>query len=138
MSDANSPSVLILPTNWSGTLAITSWGATTTHHRHHGAHGEVAEDQFYSYEEELLWIIDHQDGRHLRVTWKSPRHESFFVGTLSADGKTLAVTAANFSATCTVSEGLITGSGSSRPFERHGEDLSSQFAATTWELRPTR
>jgi len=80
----------ILAKEWSGTLTLTSMGATSVHNPTHQSFRDNGKDEpptWNSYVQPRKIIITKQNDRHIAFTVKGPRADSFWVGTLSADGK---------------------------------------------------
>lgn len=80
----------LLAKEWSGTLTLTSIGATSVHNPTHQANRSDSEEEtpaWNSYVQHRKIIITKQEGRHIAFTVKGPSVDSFWVGTLSADGK---------------------------------------------------
>jgi hypothetical protein len=78
----------VLPKEWRGMVAHTNFGFggkfnSSTH--------PSSTLQFNSYDEARTLVIEKQDGRHLRLLYKTANNSFPLIGTISSDGKQIAI-----------------------------------------------
>lgn len=131
----------VLAKEWDGTLTLTSMGATSIHnptHKKNRDDGKEAEPTWNSYVQPRKVIITKQDGRHIEFTVKGPRVDSFWIGTLSADGKEIVYASKHGAGTAKIQGNKMTGCGSSRGIDGDFEHWLNHYAAWCWEFTSSK
>lgn len=127
----------MLAKEWSGTLTLTSMGATSVHNPTHKSFRDDGKEEpptWNSYVQPRKIIITKQNGRHIEFTVKGPRADSFWVGTLSADGKEVVYASKHGAGIGKIEGNLMTGCGSSRAIDGNFEHWLEHYAAWYWEF----
>lgn len=127
----------LLAKEWSGTLTLTSIGATSVHNPTHQANRSDSEEEtpaWNSYVQHRKIIITKQEGRHIAFTVKGPSVDSFWVGTLSADGKEVVYSSKHGAGTGKIEGDRMTGSGHSRGIDGNFEHWLENYASWCWEF----
>lgn len=131
----------LLSKEWDGTLTLTSMGATSIHnptHKKNRDDGKEAEPTWNSYVQPRKVIITKQDGRHIEFTVKGPRVDSFWIGTLSADGKEIVYASKHGAGTAKIQGNKMSGCGSSRGVDGNFEHWLNHYAAWCWEFTSSK
>lgn len=128
----------VLPKVWQGAVSSTSMGATW---KGHPKHADNVEDKnkpldWNFYEAPRTLTVLRQEGRHLELLLKTPKAESPYasVGTLSADGKQIAITSKHQKTILTLSENTLSGCGISRGNDGTFVNWKDKYAAYCWDL----
>lgn len=133
--------VPMLAKEWNGTLTLTSIGATSIHnptHKMHRDDGQETPLTWNSYVQPRKVVITKQDGRHIEFTVKGPRVDSFWIGTLSADGKEIVYASKHGSGTAKIQGDRMTGCGASRGIDGNFEHWLNHYAAWCWEFTSSK
>ncbi len=130
MSNLN---VRILPKLWTGPTSTTAIGAVVEHSPFHESSKvkELTNQSLNTHSEERSMEIVYQNGQHLEMRWKSPRHEDLLIGILSTDGTQLQVASRYAQALFIIKGNAMTGSGVSRGSGGTFEDWSDHFSVWT-------
>lgn len=113
---AYAESVQNLPTEWAGTLTVTSIGANTKNnpgHKHHKGENEKIEG-WNTYTAPRTLTIVKQEGRHLEILQKGPHKQTLYAGTLSEDGKQLYYVSEHGDGSMVINGNKMSGCGVSR------------------------
>jgi hypothetical protein len=128
----------VLPKEWRGMVSSTSMGATW---KGHPKHADNVEDKnkaldWNFYEAPRTLTVLRQEGRHLELLLKTPKAELPYpsVGTLSADGKQIAITSKHQKTILTVSGNTLSGCGISRGNDGTFVSWKNKYAAYCWDL----
>jgi hypothetical protein len=127
----------VLPKQWQGLVTTTSMGATWKGNPKHaddvGDKNKALDWNFYEAPRTLTVL--RQEGRHLELLLKTPKAEpNRFVGTLSADGKQIAVRSKHFKTILNVSGNTLSGCGNTRGNDGTFVSWKKKYAAFCWDL----
>lgn len=126
---ALSQTLPILPKEWVGSVSHANVGYGGKYNTDQHPSNTL---QFSKYDEPRHLTIAEQDGQTLKLVYKTQSHTFYLIGTLSADGKQMAVANENSFALLNVSSDTIIGCGSSRGGKTNPSygDWKSSYA--TW------
>lgn len=131
----------VLAKEWNGTLTLTSIGATSVHNPTHKSNregGQEAPPTWNSYVQPRKVIITKQEGRHIEFTVRGPRVDSFWIGTLSADGKEITYASKHGAGSAKIEGDRMHGCGTSRGIDGNFEHWLNHYAAWCWEFTSTK
>ena len=119
-------------------VSSTSMGATW---KGHPKHADNVEDKnkaldWNFYEAPRTLTVLRQEGRHLELLLKTPKAELPYpsVGTLSADGKQIAITSKHQKTILNISGNTLSGCGISRGNNGTFVSWKNKYAAYCWDL----
>lgn len=127
----------MLAKEWNGTLTLTSIGATSIHNPTHKKNRDDGKDtplNWNSYVQPRKVLITKQEGRHVEFTVRGPKVDSYWIGTLSADGKEIAYASKHGSGLAKIEGDRMTGCGTSRGIDGNFEHWLNHYAAWCWEF----
>jgi hypothetical protein len=106
----------ILPKEWKGSSTATSLGAVNRFNlKHPDLIGEAdSAKEWNIYNEPRTLTVLRQEGRHIELLLKGPKHETTWIGTLSKDGKQLQVAGKGAHVMFNLSGDSLSGCGTSR------------------------
>lgn len=125
-----------LPKEWIGTTTTTSVGAHSSFNpKHHENVGkEKAEKGWNNFSGPSTLTIIRQEGRHVEMLNKNPRGQLTWIGTISADGKQLAVAAKAAQMLFTVSGDTMSGCGTVRGRDGTFDHWLNSYSAICFEF----
>jgi hypothetical protein len=121
--------VPILPKEWKGEISATSMGVA-----HKTATPNQAATGWNSYDEARTLTVLRQEGRHLEFVLKNPRGEIKWVGTLSKDGKQIAMASPSSNFIFALSGNSLSGCGTTRGANGTFDDWFGKYAALCFDF----
>lgn len=128
-----------LPKEWKGTSTITSIGAHSSFNPNHPSNVDADKSAkgWNIYDIPSTLTIFRQEGRHVEMLNKNSRGELVWVGTLSADGKQMAVANKGGQLLFTVSQNTISGCGTVRGRDGNFDHWLNHYSAICFEFTAT-
>jgi hypothetical protein len=125
-----------LPKEWKGTSTTTSIGAHSSFNPNHPSNvgADKSAKGWNIYNNPSTLTITRQEGRHVEMVNKNSRGELVWVGTLSADGKQIAVAAKAAQMLFTVSKNTISGCGTVRGRDGTFDHWLNNYSAICFEF----
>ena len=134
---AYSQTVPSLPKEWEGTVAHANVGYGGNYNTDQQTSRNL---QFNKYNQQRRLTILEQDGQIVKVLYETGTHSFNLVGTISADGKQMAVANENSVAILNLSPNSIMGCGSSRGGKANPsfEEWKTSYATWCVNLKPVK
>ena len=128
--------ILTLPKEWKGNVAVTAIGAVAKTNPSHSDNvgKENAAQGWNSHDGPITITIIRQEGQHLELVLKYPRGEYKLAGTLSSDGKQLMLVSRSSQHLLTLSGNNLSGCGSARGIDGTHEHWMNSFNASCYDL----
>jgi hypothetical protein len=126
----------ILPKEWKGTVSATSFGAVNRFNLKHPDHvGEAgAAKEWNAFDEARTLTVIRQEGQHLELVLKGPKHENKWIGTISKNGKQIQIATKSDHILLNVSGNTLSGCGTGRGSNGTFEHWLSHYAAICFDL----
>ena len=121
--------VPVLPKEWKGEISATSMGVA-----HKTAAPNQAASGWNRYDEARTLTVLRQEGRHLEFVVKYPRGEIKWVGTLSKDGKQIAMASPSSNFIFALSGNSLSGCGTTRGNNGTFDDWFGKYAALCFDF----
>jgi hypothetical protein len=126
----------ILPKEWKGSVSATSFGAVNRFNSKHADYVGQAESakDWNAFDESRTLTVIRQEGQHLELVLKGPKHENKWIGTLSKNGKQIQIATKGDHILLNLSGNTLSGCGTGRGSNGVFEHWLSHYAAICFDF----